>query len=131
LELTIELSADLERRLAEEAARRGQPAAQFARAILEERLVPPEGPDEIAERTPEQILDAYFAQYPHASPEALAALAREQGIDPASTVERPSGEPPVNEEEFNVDAFLAARKQWQSEGRPLGVGLTDPEDSRQ
>jgi hypothetical protein len=36
--LIIELSPDLEQRLAEEAAQRGQRAEEFARTVLEERL---------------------------------------------------------------------------------------------
>ncbi len=39
--LHIELSPELERRVAKEAARRGQQPAEFARAVLEEKLAPP------------------------------------------------------------------------------------------
>jgi hypothetical protein len=82
--LTIDLTPDLERRLADEAARLGQPAELFARAILEERLAPSGGTNRRDGRTPEQILGDYFARCPRASPEDLAALAREQGIEPVS-----------------------------------------------
>jgi plasmid stability protein len=39
--LIIELPPELERRLEEEAARRGQAAGEFARSVLEERLTTP------------------------------------------------------------------------------------------
>jgi hypothetical protein len=131
LVLTIELSPDLERRLTEEAARQGQSADQFARAILEERLSRPEEPDSLRERTADEILGDFFAQCPPSAPEELAALAREQGVDPAPSVERLMGAGPADEDEFDVDAFLVARRQWQWEGRPPGVALADPEDARQ
>jgi len=129
--LTIDLSPDLERRLADEATRLGQPAELFARAILEERLAPSEATDRHDGRIPEQILADYFARCPSASPEDLAALAREQGIQPVSASALLSGDQPSGEDEFDIDAFLAARKQWQWEGRPPGMGLADPEGSRQ
>jgi hypothetical protein len=129
--LIIDLTPDLERRLADEAARLGQPAELFARAILEERLTPPGGTNRRDGRTPEQILGDYFARCPRASPEDLAVLAREQGIEPVSDFALLRGDRPSGEDEFDVDAFLAARKQWQWEGRPPGVGLADPEDTRQ
>lgn len=39
--LSIELPAELAERVAEEAARRGQEPAEFARSLLEETLTPP------------------------------------------------------------------------------------------
>jgi plasmid stability protein len=131
--LTIELSPDLERRLAEEAARRGQAAEQFARAVLEERLAPlGEGePDRHAERTSKQILDDFFARFPPSTPEELRELAHQQGVHPFPGFEQLLGEGPQGEDDFDVDAFLGARKQWQWEGRPPGVGLADPEDRHQ
>src|SRR5438128_4012703 len=52
--LTIELSPGFERRLAEEAARRGQSEEEFARAVLAERLAPTAEPDRREARTPGQ-----------------------------------------------------------------------------
>src|SRR5438874_2072642 len=97
--LTIELSPDLERRLAEEAARQGQAAEQIARAILEERLAPPGKPHGRAERTPEQILNDFFVQYPHSPPEELAVLARQQGVHPVPDFELLLGEGPSGQDE--------------------------------
>jgi hypothetical protein len=125
--LTIELSPELERRLAEEAARRGQQAGEFARAVLEERLAPDWQPYQRGERTPEQILADAFARFPRRSPEDLSELVRQQGIRPITHFEDLLGEESEGEEEFDVDAFLAARKQWQWEGRPPGGGLAEVE----
>jgi hypothetical protein len=128
--LMIELEPEVERRLAEEAARRGMAVAEFARWVLEERLRGgyPE-PDHRLERTPEQIVSEFFARVPRRSPEDLAALARQQGILPVTRFEALLGEGPAGEDEFDVDAFLAARKQWQQQGRPPGAGLAEPEDA--
>ena len=129
--LTIELSPDLERRLAEEAARQGQAVEEFARAVLEGRLAPLGGPERHGERTPTQMLDDFFARSPRSTAEELAALARQQGVDPVPGFEHLFGEGPEGKDEFDVDAFLAARKQWQWEGRPPGAGLAEPEDAHQ
>lgn len=129
--LAIELSPDLERRLAEEAAQRGQAAEEFARAVLEERLALAAEPDRREERTPEQILGDFFTRFPRSSPEELAESARQQGVHPVASFEHPLGGGPQGEDEFDVDAFLAARKQWQWEGRPPGSGLVDPDGASQ
>jgi hypothetical protein len=129
--LTIKLSPDLERRLAEEAARRGQAAEEFARAVLEERLAPTGEPDRSEERTPEQILDDFFARFPRSTPEELAEMARHQGVHPVPGFEYPLAEGPQGEDDFDVDAFLAARRRWQWEGRPPGASLAEPDDARQ
>jgi hypothetical protein len=129
--LKIELSPDLERRLAEEAARRGQAEEEFARTVLEERLAPPGEPDRRGERTATQILDDFFVQFPRSVPAELAELARQQGVTPLPGVEHLLVEGPEGAEEFDVDAFLAARKRWQWEGRLPGTGLAEPEDARQ
>jgi len=129
--LTIELSPDLERRLAEEAARRGQAEGEFVREVLEERLAPLGGPDRHGERTPAQMLDDFFARFPRSTPEELAELARQQGVHPLPGFEQLLGEGSEGEDEFDVDAFLAARKRWQWEGHPPGAGLAEPEDAHQ
>jgi hypothetical protein len=59
MSLTIELSAEMERELRDEAARRGQDAADFTLAVLEERLV--EARQERARRVAE-LLDQWDAE---------------------------------------------------------------------
>src|SRR5947208_4878369 len=75
--LTLDLPPDLERRLAQEAARRGQPVDDCARTLLAERLANPPQPElSAAERR-----DAVWAYrgLPRRSAADLAELAREQG----------------------------------------------------
>jgi hypothetical protein len=129
--LMIELSPELERRLAEKAARRGQGEEEFARTVLEERLALTGELDQSEERTPKQILADFFARFPRSAPEELAELARQQGVQPFLGLENPLGGAPAGEDDFDVDAFLAARKQWQWEGRQPGAGLAEPDDARQ
>src|SRR5207248_246073 len=54
MKLIIELSPELEQRLAEEAAQHGQPAEEFARAVLEERLAAPTAKRKEAQRAQNQ-----------------------------------------------------------------------------
>lgn len=57
----------------------------------------------------------------------LFALAREQGVKPVQRFEELLGDEPEveGEEEFDVDAFLEARRQWQQEGGP-GFPFDEP-----
>jgi predicted transcriptional regulator len=55
--LTIDLPPELERRLQEEAARRGQAPADFARAVLEDRLMD-------RNRAAMALLDQWLAEPP-------------------------------------------------------------------
>src|SRR5713226_6812514 len=55
--LTIDLPPDLERRLQEEAARRGQAPSDFARAVLEDRLMD-------RNRAAMALLDQWLAEPP-------------------------------------------------------------------
>src|SRR4051794_18994726 len=120
--LTIELPPELEQRLLEEAARRSQDAQEFARSILQERLAAPDvEADGCLERTPEQMLADFFARSPRHSPAELVELARQQGIQPVTRSEELLGEGPAGEDEFDVDAFLAARQEWQREVNPPGA----------
>jgi hypothetical protein len=81
------------------------------------------------ERSPEEIIDALFARVPRRSPSDLAALAREQGKVPAARFEDLLGEGPTDGDEFDVDAFLAERRQWGSEENPLATHLAEPDDA--
>ena len=72
--LTIELPPELEHRLEEEAARRGQAPAEFVTAVVAEKLgVPP------AMAVPEEVL---YAGLPRRDPAELVELARMQGVKP-------------------------------------------------
>lgn len=116
----IELPPDVERRLAEEAARRGQNVEELAIAILQTRLAAPDQePDQPVERTPEHILSDFSARFPRRSPDDLAELARQQGVQPVARFEDLLGEGPAGGDEFDIDDFHAARKQWQRDRRPL------------
>jgi hypothetical protein len=83
------------------------------------------------ERRPEEIISDLFARVTRRSPADLAALAREQGKVPAARLEDLLGEGPAEGDEFDVDAFLAAREQWQSEEGSFCAHLTEPDDASQ
>jgi hypothetical protein len=127
--LTLHLPPELERRLAEEAARRGQDVESFAVSLLRHRLAESSVGHAEDLRTPEQILADSFARFPPGSPEALAKMARRQNVPVFTSVEMLASDERPTDEEFDVDAFLAARKQWQWEGRPVGAGLADVEET--
>ena len=78
-------------------------------------------------RTPEQIVGEFFARVPRRSPADLIALARAQGVQPVSQFEDLLG--PANVDEFDVDAFLAAREQWRSEEAQLEIALPELDDA--
>jgi hypothetical protein len=98
--LIIELPPELEERLQREAAEHGLPATEFARALLEERLVETPAPAEV------------LPDVPRATAEEIETLRRE-----GTVIERfgemlgnfwPEGE--------DVDDFVSARRAWQQEG---------------
>jgi hypothetical protein len=126
--LTLNLPPALERRLAEEAARRGQDVESFAVSLLQHRLAESSVGHLKDLRTPEQILADSFARFPPASSEALLKMARRQSVPVFTSIEALAGDECPTDEEFDVDAFLAARKEWQAEGRPLSASLADLED---
>jgi hypothetical protein len=106
--LIVELPPEMERRLEEEAARRGQDTGAVARALLEEKLasLPP------GERT-----------WPRASAAEVAALLEAAGTRPVSKLRELEGDFWPDHE--SVDEFLQARRVWQSEGGagfPWGQG---------
>jgi hypothetical protein len=128
--LTLNLPPVLERRLAEEAARRGQDVESFAVSLLQHRLAESSVGHAGDLRTPEQILADSFARFPPASSEALVKMARRQSVPVFTSIEALAGDEGPTDEEFDVDAFLAARKQWRGEGRPLGTGFADGEETK-
>ena len=107
--LTIDLPPEMERRLEQEAARRGQNARDFARTVLEEKLA------SLTSGGPEDI-EALFAKLPRATPEEVQSFLRAQGARPVERFEDLLGDFwPENE---SVDDFLEARHRWQQEGSP-------------
>lgn len=102
--LTVELPPELERRLNEEAARLGQAPAEYVLGLVEERLAAPPG------TSGEELLPCGVRRR---SATELLALAKQQGVKSVERFEDllgPEEEP--GEEPFDVDAFLAARREW-------------------
>ena len=81
--------------------------------------------------TPEQMMADLFARVPQRTPSDFAEVARAQGVVPAARLEDLMGEGPADGDEFDVAAFLAARKEWQAEVRPLGADLAEPDNASQ
>src|SRR5262249_27134653 len=78
------------------------------------------------DRTPEEMMADLFARVRQRTPADFAAVACAQGIAPVVHLEDLMGEGPADGDEFDVDAFLAARKEWQIEARPFGADLAEP-----
>jgi hypothetical protein len=127
--LTLNLPPELERRLAEVAARQGQDVASFALSVLQDRVSEYDGRHLEDQRTPEQIIANSLDRFAPGSPEELTEMARRQGVPLFRSIEMLAGGEAPTDEEFDVDAFLATRKEWQREGRPLGAGLVDVEEA--
>ena len=108
--LTLDLPAELQLRLANEARQHGQTLDQYARVLLERGL-------EAAESSEENAGVELWHGISRRSPEDLLALAREQGVGPATSFDEMLGGWP---EDDDVDAFLQARRCWQWEGRVPG-----------
>jgi predicted transcriptional regulator len=110
--LTIELPPELERRLAQEAGRRGQTKAVCARALLEERLAGPPARDEgTAEECRDAVAD--YANLPRRTPDDLVDLAQRQGASLA--VDWSGLQPDFWPEDEDADEFLAALREWRRE----------------
>jgi hypothetical protein len=105
--VNINLSPEMERRLEEEAARRGQDAEGFARSVLEEKLasLPSEG---------HRPIEALFADLPRAMSEEIQAFLQAQGAKPVERFSDLLGD--FWPEDESVDDFLEARRRWQLEG---------------
>jgi hypothetical protein len=117
MSLMIDLPPEIVRWLEQEAARRGQSVGDYARALLQEIVT-------AAMDRSERTLPGGVRRR---SPAELFALAREQGVKPVQRFEDLLGDEPEveGEEEFDVAAFLEARRQWQQEGGP-GFPFDDP-----
>jgi hypothetical protein len=107
MSITIELSADLQFQLEQQAAQHGQDAGEFARQVLEERLTAPKA------QPGARAIGSGLARRP---PSELAALARAQGVEPVRRAEDLTGDFWPHDE--SVDDFLAARRSWKTEGAP-------------
>jgi hypothetical protein len=117
MSLTIDLPPEIVRWLEQEAARRGQSVGDYTRALLQ-------GIVAAAMHRPERPLPGGVRRRSAAE---LFALAREQGVKPVERFEDLLGDESdvEGEEEFDVNAFLEARRQWQQEGGP-GFPFDDP-----
>jgi hypothetical protein len=116
--LTIELSPEMERRLEQEAARRGQDTQNLARVLLEEKLTS-------LSTGASEAIEALFADLPQATPEEVQAFLRAQGAKPIERFEDLLGD--FWPEDESVDDFLEARRQWQKEGS-LGFPWDQPDE---
>jgi plasmid stability protein len=108
--LTIELPPEIDRWLKQEAARHGQDVRDYTRALLEQIM-------NAAESKRERELLPGGVQ--RRSPVELLTLARAQGVKSVDRFEDLLGDWSDAEdgEEFDVEAFLQARRQWQQEDR--------------
>jgi hypothetical protein len=114
--LMINLSPESERLLADEAARRSQGTEEFARAVLEEWL----------SHHSAGSAAAFLSTLCRPSREEVQMFLREQGAKPVERFEDLLADGPEDDgdEEFDVDQFLEARREWQWEGSP---GFADPQ----
>jgi hypothetical protein len=111
--LTIELDQDLEHRIEQEAARRGELPGDYVRAILTVHV-----PGAPVLEPSHDIIQATLDRIGRKTPEDLAVLARDQGIRTA-TIEsltahwrgEPIGEDP------EVNEFLEQRRQEKAANR--------------
>jgi hypothetical protein len=117
MSLTLDLPPKIVLWLEQEAARRGQSASDYARTLLEEVIT-------AAMHRPGRALPGGVQRR---SPAELLALARAQGVTPVERFEDLLGDwsDLEGEDEFDVDAFLEARRQWQREGGP-GFPFDEP-----
>jgi predicted transcriptional regulator len=102
--LTIELPPELARRLEEQASRSGQAPAEYARAVLEEKLA-----GAVVE------VGSVYAGLPRRDPRELADLARQQGAPTAVRFEDLLGN--FWPEEESADEIIATLREWRREER--------------
>jgi hypothetical protein len=105
LTLTIELPLDLGFRLEQAAAERGQGVAEYARAVLEERLREVTAPG-----TPDP-----WAGLPRRPWSEVIELAREQGAALSAELDKLAGDFWPQDE--TCDEFIASVRQWRREDR--------------
>ena len=103
-QLTINVKPELEQRLQEEAAKRGQAVEEYAGALLEATLAIPSGAD----------ANSIWAGLPRRAPEELDALAIAQGAPLAARFEDLIGD--FWPEDESCDEFIATLRQWRREG---------------
>jgi hypothetical protein len=103
--LRIDITPELEQRLREEAAKRGQPVSGYARTVLEASLPAP----------PDVADDSIWKGLPRRAPEELDALARSQGAPLAVRAEDRIGD--FWPEDESCDEFVASTRRWRREGR--------------
>jgi hypothetical protein len=99
--LTVELPPEMEQRLEEEAARRGQDTGAVARALLEEKL---------ASLPPGQYA------WSRATVGEVAALLDASGAKPVQDLRDLQGD--FWPEHDSVDEFLQSRRSWQHDSGP-------------
>jgi hypothetical protein len=103
--LRIDVPPELESRLREEAAKRGQGVGDYARMLLEASLL----------ASPQVADDAIWNGLPRRVPEELDALARSQGAPLAVHAEDLLGD--FWPEDESCDEFIASIRRWRREGR--------------
>lgn len=103
--LTIQLPPDLEERLQDEAARRGQAPAEYARAAIEEKLAAP---------TP-GAQNSIYAGLPRRDPQELSELARQQGA-PAAVQFDDLMQAAFWPQDESADEFIRALRERRREG---------------
>jgi hypothetical protein len=100
----IELPPELERRLQEEAEKRGQKVGDYARMVLEAGLG----------ARPKETGESIWKGLPRRAPEELDALARSQGAPLAVRTEDLIGD--FWPEDESCDEFIATVRRWRREG---------------
>jgi hypothetical protein len=108
MSVTIDLSPDLERRLAQQAARHGQTPADYARAAIEEKLATAGSAGEGGSENP------LYSGLPRRDPAELADLARQQGAPVAVRFEDLLGD--FWPEDESTDEVLETLREWRREG---------------
>jgi len=116
--LQIELAPEVEQQLVQEAARHGQPPAEYAGILLKESLT-------AASSRPKLLPDGL----PPDPPEQLLALAAAQGVKPVTDPNLLLGDWTDDDgtDDTDVDAFLRDRQQWKWEGS-VGFPYDDAPD---
>src|SRR5262249_26619936 len=102
-QLTINVKPELEHRLQQEAAKRGQAVEEYAGALLEATLAMPSGAD----------AGSAGAGLPRRAPEELDAIATAQGAPLAARFEDLIGD--FWPEGETCDEFIATLRQWRRE----------------
>lgn len=108
--LTIELGAEVARRLQEAVSRSGQETAEFVRAAVQEKL----DRSEHISGDPD-LANPLYAGLPRLGPEALRELAVQQGAPLEARFEELQGD--FWPEDESTEEVLATLREWRREGR--------------